>query len=153
MGKGVCQKISLEELESCQFVRTARITNSQLVIINCQQLRSYKQNWEGLVRGQRENWRQQEDDETSNSSVCVTIVLIAFNSNKNDFSSVLVQFYQFMLLKLDVHVADDMLKEQRWKEITASYVEVQFIKNLLPSQPPPEPPNSTPHAGAVGRSQ
>ena len=39
----------------------------------------------------------------------------------------------FILLKLDVCVPDDMLKEQRWKEIEASHMEVQFNQNLLPS--------------------
>ena len=39
----------------------------------------------------------------------------------------------FILLKLDVCVPDDMLKEQRWKEIEASHMEVQFNQSLLPS--------------------
>ena len=53
----------------------------------------------------------------------------------------------FIPLNLDYCVADNMLKEQRWKEIAASHMEVQIIQNLLPSRPPPEPQNSTPHAG------
>ena len=53
----------------------------------------------------------------------------------------------FIPLNLDDCVADYMLKEQRWKEIAASHMEVQIIQNLLPSRPPPEPQNSTPHAG------
>jgi len=59
----------------------------------------------------------------------------------------------FILLKLDVCVPNDMLKEQRWKEIEASHMEVQFNQNFLPSRSPPEPPNSTPHAGTAGYSQ
>ena len=60
---------------------------------------------------------------------------------------------RFIPLNLDECVAHYMLKEQRWKEIGASHREVQFGQNFLPSRSPPEPPNSTPHAGAVGRSQ
>lgn len=46
--------------------------------------------------------------------------------------------------------ANDMLREQRWKGLAASSMEVQIIQNLLLSQPPPEPPKSTQHAGTNG---
>jgi len=46
-----------------------------------------------------------------------------------------------------------MLIKKRWKNIAATPMEVQINQNLLSSQPPPKPPNLTPHARAVGHSQ